>query len=156
MTTISAVCRCPFVFDKMLIVFWCGLRFILFEKMDQRNCNKFCVKNEIKCAGTYEMLTMVFGESTKSRTQVQMWYNRFQEDREEVNDDACPGRPSTLTTDENFEAVKKMILDKNRITIRERLLMMLRHIFRLMPSNFYGCFRHETCSSEDCSKIAKF
>ena len=25
-----------------------------------------------------------------------------------------------------------------------------------MPSNFYGCFRHETCSSEDCSKIAKF
>ena len=24
---------------------------------------------------------------------------------------------------------------------------------RLMPSDFYGCYRHETCSSEDCSKI---
>ena len=22
-----------------------------------------------------------------------------------------------------------------------------------MPSNFYGCFRHETCGSEDCSTI---
>ena len=22
-----------------------------------------------------------------------------------------------------------------------------------MPRNFYGCFRHETCGSEDCSKI---
>ena len=22
-----------------------------------------------------------------------------------------------------------------------------------MPSNFYGCFRHETCGSEDSSKI---
>ena len=33
--------------------------------------------------------------------------------------DACPGRPSMLTTDENIEAVKKMILNSRRITIRE-------------------------------------
>ena len=25
-----------------------------------------------------------------------------------------------------------------------------------MPSNSYGCFRHETCGSDDCFKIAKF
>ena len=25
-----------------------------------------------------------------------------------------------------------------------------------MPNNFYGCFRHETFGSGDCSKIAKF
>ena len=25
-----------------------------------------------------------------------------------------------------------------------------------MPNNFYGCFRHETCVSEDCCRIAKF
>ena len=25
-----------------------------------------------------------------------------------------------------------------------------------MPCKFYGCFRHETCGREDCSKIAKF
>ena len=24
-----------------------------------------------------------------------------------------------------------------------------------MPSKLYGCFRHETCVSEDCFKIAK-
>ena len=24
-----------------------------------------------------------------------------------------------------------------------------------MPSNFYECFTHETCGSEDCCKIAK-
>ena len=29
--------------------------------MDQRNCIKFCVKNEIKCARTFEMLTVVLG-----------------------------------------------------------------------------------------------
>ena len=36
-----------------------------------------------------------------------------------VNNDANPGRPSTPTTDENIEAVKKIILDNHRITIRE-------------------------------------
>ena len=48
-----------------------------------------------------------------------MWYNRFKEGRVNVNEDAQPGRPSTSTTDENFEAVKEMILDNRRITTRE-------------------------------------
>ena len=47
------------------------------------------------------MLTVAFGESTISRTQVQL----------------CS--TSTSITDENIEAVKKMILDNCRITIRE-------------------------------------
>ena len=54
-----------------------------------------------------------------SRTQIQLRYNRFKEGREHVNDDGLPGRPSTPTTDENIEAVKKMILDNRLITIRE-------------------------------------
>ena len=36
-----------------------------------------------------------------------MWYNRFKEGREDINDD------------ENIEAVKKIILGNRRITIRE-------------------------------------
>ena len=55
-------------------------------------------------------MTVTFGESTMSTTQVQSWYNRFKEDREDVNDDAHPGSPNSSTTDENIEAVKKMIL----------------------------------------------
>ena len=62
---------------------------------------------------------MAFGESTMSRTQVQLWYNRFKKGREDVNDNARPGRPSMSTTDENMEAVKKMILNNRRITIQE-------------------------------------
>ena len=63
---------------------------------------------------------MTFGESTMSRTQVpQVWYNRFKEGKEDVNDDARPGRPSSSATDENIGAVKKMIFDNHQITIRE-------------------------------------
>ena len=65
------------------------------------------------------MLDVAFDEPTISRTQVQLWYNRFKKVREDVNDDACPGRPSISTTDENIEALKKMILNNRRITIRE-------------------------------------
>ena len=57
------------------------------------------------------MLTVSFNESTMSRTQVQLWYNRFKEGRQDVNDDAPLGRLSTSTTDENTEAVKQMILN---------------------------------------------
>ena len=39
-------------------------------------------------------------------TQVLFWYNRFKEVPEEVNDNARPDRPNTLTTDENVEAVQ--------------------------------------------------
>ena len=45
------------------------------------------------------MLTVAFGESTISRTQVQLWYNRFKVGQ-------CP---SASTTDENIKAMKKMI-----------------------------------------------
>ena len=55
------------------------------------------------------MLTVVFGESTMSRIQVQLRCNRFKEDRKDANDDARHGRPSTISTDENIEAVNKVI-----------------------------------------------
>ena len=65
------------------------------------------------------MLTVAFSESTMSRTQVQLRYTRFKEGREDVNDDARPGRTSTSKTDENIETVKEMILNNHRITIKE-------------------------------------
>ena len=43
-----------------------------------------------------------------SRTQVQLWYNRFKEDREDVNNDIHPGRPITSIIVEIIEAVKKI------------------------------------------------
>ena len=54
-----------------------------------------------------------------SRIQVQLWCNRLKESRGNVYNDALPGRPSMSTTRENIEAVKKMILDNRRFSIRE-------------------------------------
>ena len=51
-------------------------------------------------------LTVVLGESTMSRTQVQLRYKRFNAGREDVNDNARPGRSSTSTTYEKIEELK--------------------------------------------------
>ena len=65
------------------------------------------------------MLRVAYGECTVSQKSVYKWYKLFTEGREEVNDDARPGRPSTSTTNENTEAVKKIVMENRRITIRE-------------------------------------
>ncbi|UYV82794.1 hypothetical protein LAZ67_22000882 [Cordylochernes scorpioides] len=44
---------------------------------------------------------------------------RYQEGREDVNDEERAGRPSTSTTDEKINEVEKMILANRRITVRE-------------------------------------
>ena len=101
------------------------------------------------------MLTVAFGESTISRAQqVQLWYNRFKEGREDVNDDVRLGRPSTSTIDENIEAVKKMMLDNRRITIRE-VANDVAISFGSCQSIFTDVLGMKR-AAEDCSKIAKF
>ncbi|KYN44226.1 hypothetical protein ALC56_01348 [Trachymyrmex septentrionalis] len=91
----------------------------LFQKMDQRICIKFCVKNKIKCADAFRMLTVAYGEATLDRSNVYRWYKMFSEGREDVNDEERAGRPSTSTTDENIDEVKKIVLANRRITVRE-------------------------------------
>ena len=50
---------------------------------------------------------------------VQLYYSWFKERQEDVNDDPRSDHPSTSATNEDIEAMKKMILDNRRITIRK-------------------------------------
>ena len=105
---------------KLSPVLVCSSIFYYSTKMDQKKCIKFFVKNVIKCAKTFEMLTKAFGESTRSRIQAQFWNNRFKEDREDVNDvvlvaPAC--QQSRKTLKHWFWIIVETLLDS--------LLMML-------------------------------
>ena len=84
---------CFWKLKNLVLFWWAVLFFLLFDKMDRRNeeNTKFCVKNEITCARRFKMLTVAFDESTMSRTQVQLWYMRFKEDRDS-NHNARPGQ----------------------------------------------------------------
>lgn len=49
------------------------------------------------------MLTKTYGESAMSKARIYEWYKRFQDGRENVEDDERPERPSTSTTDKNVK-----------------------------------------------------
>ena len=82
--------------------------FLLIEKMDQRNCIKFCVVNEIKCARTFEMLTVAFGAYGKNI--IQLWYHHFKE-MEMIS--------MTMVVLVDRSCQQWMFLDNRRLTIRE-------------------------------------
>ena len=65
------------------------------------------------------MLTVAYGEATLDKSNVYRWYKMFSEGREDVSDEERSGRPSTSTTDENIDEVKKLVLANRRITVRE-------------------------------------
>ncbi|UYV85002.1 hypothetical protein LAZ67_X004222 [Cordylochernes scorpioides] len=44
-----------------------------------KTCIKFCVKNEIKCADAFRMLTVAYGEATLDRSNVYPLYKMFSE-----------------------------------------------------------------------------
>ena len=67
------------------------------------------------------MLKVAHGECTVSKKSVYKWYKLFTKSREEVNDDARLGRPSTSTTNDNTEAVKKTVMENCRIVDSDRI-----------------------------------
>ena len=65
------------------------------------------------------MLNIDFSVSAISKTKIYEWYKRFQNGREGVQDNECPGRCSTSITDEDVEKLKEIIINDQRITVRE-------------------------------------
>ncbi|CAF5030254.1 unnamed protein product, partial [Rotaria sp. Silwood1] len=56
-------------------------------------------------------LATVFGDEAPSYATVARWTQWFREGREEIEDEARPGRPVTETTDENIEQIRDTIND---------------------------------------------
>ena len=48
-------------------------------------------------------------EQAVSRSTVFLWHKRFQQGREDVEDNSTCGRPSTSRNETNLELVKKMV-----------------------------------------------
>jgi transposase len=59
-----------------------------------------------------------YGSAAMSRAIVYRWYARFQDGREDVNDNARSGRPSTARTDENVESVRHLLTEDRCTTLQ--------------------------------------
>ena len=86
---------------------------------EQRVCVKFCFKLGKTATETWKMLQQAFGDECMSRTQCFEWYSHFKTGRTSIDEDPRIGRPSTSTDDVHIDAVRDLILQNRRLTIRE-------------------------------------
>ena len=79
------------------------------------------------------MLTVVYDEATLDRINGgTKCFSRDVND-EDVNDEERAGCPSTSTTDEDIDEVKKIVLVNRRITVREVVEDLLARAIRFLP-----------------------
>ncbi|GFV45528.1 protein GVQW3 [Trichonephila clavipes] len=86
--------------------------------IEQRIVVKFPFKLGKTATETYNLLKEVYGSECLSRARVFEWFKRFQDGRQDVEDNSRSGRPSTSKTDENVEKVASLIRSDRRLSIR--------------------------------------
>lgn len=67
----------------------------------------------------HEELSDTFGKDCPSISTVFRWYKEFEKGNFNLDDDERTGRPVTSRTQENIDAVKKLIIADRRITYRQ-------------------------------------
>jgi len=65
----------------------------------------------------HDELYSVYGDQAPSLRTVERWSKLFRDGREELEDEARPGRPITETTSENIEQIRQLIDDDPYLTI---------------------------------------
>jgi len=86
---------------------------------EQHVCVKFYFKLGKTATETWKMLQQAFGDKCMSRTQCFEWYSHFKTGRTSIDEDPRSGQPSTSTDDVDIDAVRDLILQNHRLTIRE-------------------------------------
>ena len=79
------------------------------KNLEQRINIKFCVKIGKSANEKLVLLTVVYDEYAMKKSSVFEWYRRFQEGREDVQDDPRSGQPKTQRTDANVDRVRNLL-----------------------------------------------
>jgi transposase len=65
------------------------------KNLEQRINMKFCVKIGKSASEILALLTVAYGEYARKKSSVFEWHRRFNEGREDVQDDPRSGQPKT-------------------------------------------------------------
>lgn len=93
---------------------------------------------------SYEILHKVFPDQCPSKATVCNWFSEFKRGKTTLEDDPRPGRPVTAVTQENVDAVEKILDRDSRITIREIALVVG------IPSGSVFTILHEKLGVRKC------
>ena len=75
-----------------------------------------CGRTQQQCV---ELMTSAFEDEAPSKTTIYRWFSEFQRERVSLSDAPREGRPKTAITQENINAVQKLIEEDRHVTYRE-------------------------------------
>ncbi|GBN79472.1 hypothetical protein AVEN_131700-1 [Araneus ventricosus] len=84
------------------------------------------------------MSMKVYGVDAVSKKCVFEWFKRFRDEKEDVEDEPRSGRPTTSTTPDNIERVRRMLADDRRLSLRmiaEALKISLDSVSNIIHEN---------------------
>jgi hypothetical protein len=77
--------------------------------LEQRINIKFCAKLGKRASDTCVKLSEAYGRDAMEKSSVFEWHKRFEEGRENVEDDERSGHPESQRTGENVEKVRNLV-----------------------------------------------
>jgi transposase len=89
------------------------------DQLEYRSLIKFLTLEGETPKNIDERMTRVYGDMCPSYTTVKNWARDVRCGREQVEDEPRSGRPSTVVTDENIQAVEDIFMEDRRITLDE-------------------------------------
>ena len=79
------------------------------ENTEIRSCIKCVIRLDIDSKQTFNELCGLYGPQAISMRTLFRWIKAFKAGKLSVEDDTCPGRPTTSITKANIAAVKIMV-----------------------------------------------
>ena len=151
-------------FILMIFIFWYYLFYCYYCNV---NCNFYSYSrkiwnlhsNIVIFVRQWKSITSNFFsnlriQSRNLRLDFRKLYKRFQDGREDVEDDERPDAPAHQQLMKTWKKWKKWLWTIAE-SQSEKSLMMFAYRW-LMPWNLFECFGYETCGSKIRSKIVKF
>ncbi|XP_058524214.1 pumilio homolog 2 isoform X6 [Ochotona princeps] len=89
---------------------------MISTKIEARTNIKFMVKLGWKNGEIIDALRKVYGDSAPKKSAVYKWITRFKKGRDNVEDEARSGRPSTSICEEKINLVRALIEEDRRLT----------------------------------------
>lgn len=105
---------------------------------EQRANIKFCFKLGKTFTETHQMMKQVYGDDCLSRSRIHEWFKRFQEGREDLEDDERSGRPKDVVNEKNTDIVREFIKKEPKSSLKymeSELSISATSIYRILTEN---------------------
>lgn len=89
------------------------------HQIEQRAVIRYLMRKNQSGPEIFKELTNVYGDDALPFSTVKRWMAHFRAGRESFEDAKSPGAPTTVTTEENVEKIKNLVMADRRLKVRE-------------------------------------